>query len=421
MTGLLRRDSAYTAEHAGVWAVTVANLLLAAMLFLLAMNFGQDWYYVAYVAFAAYFILSREHFKLDLGCAMLFGFAVCLVIFWPDGRATYLNILKQLTFPLLYILGFNVAGRVGGNGVGTFASRESVALFFLTAVSLGCFAHLVLNYSINFGATSRYVVDYWTRQLLSATGQAAIACLPIGFFCGILFTNAKVPAKIMSLAGLAVVLAYNLVLAGRTIIVMTVAVLAVAYLVRMSLSDVGRKWRSTIIVVLVAAACLYAFTADMFGLRTMVLGSNLSSRFQDMAVGEDGRMAYKAQHLMLLPSYLWGGSNVLELTGGYAHDLLLDIFDAGGLPSFLFMAWFVALVLIRCVRLMANGAVSARTKTLFSAVLVALAIEFFVEPILYGMPWLLALFCFVGGMVSRMAADCSGVAAAPDSLDGVLL
>ena len=421
MTAPVLQSSVSSTGRTTFGAVTVANLLLAVMLLLLAMNFRQSWYYVAYVAFAIYFILGREHFKLDLGCTILFGFAVCLVIFWPDGRATYLNILKQLAFPLLYILGFNITGKQAGSAPGAPGSRESVALFFLAAMSLGCFAHLVLNYSINFGATSRYVVDYWTRQLLSATGQAAIACLPIGFFCGILFTNAKALEKTLSLAGLVVVLAYNLVLAGRTIVVMTIAVLVVAYLVRMSLSDAGRRWRSTIIVMLVAAACLYVFTTDAFGVRTMVLGSNLSSRFQDMGVGEDGRMAYKAQHLMLLPSYLWGGSNVLELTGGYAHDLLLDVFDAGGLPSFVFMAWFVALVLVRYVRLMANGAAGATTKVLFSTVLAALAIEFFVEPILYGMPWLLALFCFVGGMVSRMAADGQDVAAPLDTLGGVPL
>lgn len=387
--------------------ITFTQAVLAILLFFAAMNFKEQWYLISYFAFFALFLLNKGNIRLSGDELILCGFAISLLVFWPEARTSYSGILKQLTYPMLFVLGYNAVGTIECTGLTRdkpSAVNYGALALFVCAMSLGCFTHLLLNYLINFGAMSRYVQDFWTGELLSATGQAAIACLPIGLFCGLVFCGKSNLVRVASAAGLFIVLSYNLILAGRTIIVIVLIVLLVALCARLIYSRFTKSLIVLLVALLIVIGCIAAFQNDLFGIRTELFGSNLYNRFTSMGIEEDGRLSYRLQYLSLLSTYPWGGSNMLAEVGGYAHDLLLDVYNAGGIVAFTFMLAFIFKIACYTVQFLKGRGVAFQMKVLLLCELCAIALEFCVEPIIYGMPWLLGLFCCLGGMLARGCA-----------------
>lgn len=385
----------------GVGAVEVADVLVLVLLFLAAANAFQYWFYFAFFALLVLIIFNKLRIKVGFLLFSLIGFSLSMAIFWSEGHITFLSTIKQFIYPATFLVGYSLI--VGPNStlpLGSTQARERRLIAILCAVCLGFFFHYLLNFSLNSGLSSRSVVDFWSRSVLSATGQAAIACLPVGLFCGFLFSDMSRKVKAIGLVGLVFVLLYNLVLAGRTIIVLIILVLLVGYSYRMLSGNAKHKFRNTIAVVAFSFAAMMAFQQNLFGIQDAILGSNLFNRFQMMGVSEDGRMTYKIQHLMLMMNYPFGGNNILNLTGGYAHDFLLDIYDAGGLFAFLFAVAMLASSISLLYAFLKHEDYSIGSKTILLCVMCSVYIEFFVEPIVYGMPWLLAHFCLILGLVA---------------------
>lgn len=153
------------------------------------------------------------------------------------------------------------------------------------------------------------------------------------------------------------VLAYNLILAGRTLLAVFFVEVAVAFVSVLYVNKDGRlKWKTVFVVIalLCCIAAIYSF--NMFNVRGIVEETTFYQRFfsgnYSQKIGDDDRLTYKMFYLNNMGRFLFGGTHLRSELRHYAHDLLLDGYDIGGiftLVTLLLLLIFSARNLIQTV------------------------------------------------------------------------
>ena len=236
---------------------------------------------------------------------------------------------------------------------------------------------------------------------MSATGQTALACIPIAVACAWLVSECGKVKKIIAVLSILLILAYNLILGGRTIIVVLIVCLVLS-LVHLIISGkfINRKKIITI-VLLICAIIALLIIFNVFGLRDAILNSNLYDRFfgeYSQELGDDSRGDRKQIYLTRFFESFWGGTKIRQDVG-YAHDLYLDTFDYAGIFSLIFVILYIISSLFRIIKVLKQKKFSFKFKQLMFCFYLVANIEFFIEPILFGMPWFFAAYCLVDGLV----------------------
>lgn len=372
------------------------------------MNVINRYYYFAYIAIALFCVKSDRKFKLDSApVAMLTVLAVSWVAFSPESAASILGLIKPFTYVLCYIVGNNLLD----DDVANSNEKTSFRLFYIaiTAVAAGSLIHYLLNWYINAEAVDRNTVDIWTGTAAAATLQAGLACLPLGLSIAFLFSKTKIWVKILSVAAVVVSLLYNLVLAGRTLFILLFAVIAVAFLHRLSMQ---KKGRLRVIVVLLAIILLVVFVyqTNLFNVREFIEDSPIYERFfaknSSSDLDEDGRMRKKLYHLDNMDKAIFGGAHNREEIG-HSHDIILDTYDEAGIFALIAILGYLGISLIHLVRCVRDKSLPFTFRNVVLCVYTVVYLEFMVEPILQGMPWFFATFCLIDGYVSRILSHNS--------------
>ena len=86
----------------------------------------------------------------------------------------------------------------------------------------------------------------------------------------------------------------------------------------------------------------------------------------------------------------------------FAHDLFLDTYDESGFFAATTLAVYVLMTVIRLFKCVTNKSLPFEFRQVVLCVYLILYIEFLVEPILQGMPWLFASFCLIDGYVCNI-------------------
>ena len=337
--------------------------------------------------------------EINITAMGLMLYAVSLICFAPMFHISVLAIIKPVAFPMSYILGY---GLCNAKENGSVVSKR----FFITVAVLaaGSLLHYLLNWLISDNADGRDSVDFWTRTALTATNQAAMASMAVGLAAALLLgSGIKWYYKLLGLAMLIAILAYNLVLSGRTLILMTAIALIVA-----AFYNIKENRRGRIIfiagIAIAVLAVFYAYTQNLFDLRTTIENSMLFGRFTGeygIELTEDSRLDHKLIFLQKILDYPMGGAHIRDMHG-YAHDLFLDSYDeAGWIAIATIFAYFVSSV-IRLLKLVYRKQIPFMVRLVALCMYITVYVEFWVEPVLQASPWLLASFCVMDGMVSIM-------------------
>ena len=398
---LNKRKSIY-AEQRLVKPVDKVTLLL---LFLGALNIINRDTYCFFIAFAWY-ILTNRKIAVSTKVMPVLVFSLMLLLFWKTARGTVTTMLSTFTYPICFIMGYGLLAKYAKT-----EDREHVFAVLVITLAAGNLLHMMLNAVSNLGVTNRNTVDIWTGTVIAATGQAGLGIMAVGVSIAVLFSDQQRKYKLLAVIALALVMWYNLTLAGRTLIVMAAATALVALAYRLSVKRSGRI-KMLIMVLIATAMVLFFYASNAFGLREAILDSNLYQRFTGNSteeVTETGRWEIKYEYVKLLLDYPFGGGKIHSAAGGYAHDLYLDTYDEAGVFAFLAVVIFIVQSLIVTVRLLKMKTVSPNLKLLALCVLLCLHMEFGVEPILAGLDWMIAFYCAIYGaiacMVGRSAED----------------
>lgn len=141
-----------------------------------------------------------------------------------------------------------------------------------------------------------------------------------------------------------------------------------------------------------------------FGLRDRIWSSALVSRIVNPSsamLGNETRAYAKLAFIRSMPQYPLGGFH-MKKRYGYAHDLLLDAYDGYGIFVFLLMLAVLAAGIWQLYVLLRRTDYARPVKAAFLLVYCAILLEFAVEPIIEGMPWLFSCYCLINGCLAGM-------------------
>ncbi len=372
------------------------------ILFLMALNAFGRFYYMAFFAAALLVIVRYEAIKLPRAMLPALLLSISLCLFSPNASVSLLGLLKQFTYPLCVVIGYNL---VDGEKL---KKRQSQTTHLTLALALGAYGHYLLNLLLNRGVVAeRNMIDFWTRTTLSATGQATMACMIVAVSVAFLFMSNGKTVKVFMVAILVSVLYYNLKLAGRTLLVLMAVALLVAFVMKLAVSE-SRAARMRLIAGIVAAALIImiVFLTNAFNLQNVIEESNFYDRFYGknaMGISEDGRFDKKLQYISVMLDHPFGGGNIRARVGSYAHDIILDTYDEGGLFAMIAILLMLLDMIIKCARIIRGKRITGDCKILTATFLTVIMLEFMVEPILQGMPWLMASYCVLYGTYGGLA------------------
>lgn len=385
-------------------AFTGLQPIILALMFLMAMNFKNRFFYLTFAAFALLMIIQAATLSLHKVMLAPLFLSVSYALFSPEAGASVLTTVKIFSYPMCALLGYNM---VCGS---TLEERERQLNIIITVLAAGSFSHYVLNMLKNWGLTGiRNTIDVWTGSVLSATGQSALACLIIGVAAATLFISKKKWHKTAYIAVLLIVLYYNLVLAGRTIFVLVAAALLLAFFLNYrSMPNAGKRLRQLISVTVAVILIMWIIRKNIFNVQSIFADSNFFDRFlktnAKMDLLEDSRLEYKLEFLRRFFDHFWGGNVLRKTIGHYAHDIFLDTYDDAGIFALISVSVVVFGNIRKSVLISKSSNVSSRTKTLLLCVTLCVSLEFLVEPIFAAMPWLFACFCIISGAQERVLA-----------------
>ena len=377
-------------------------VILLALLFLTALNIINRFYYMAFCAVIFLFLVQYDAIKLPRAIMPALLLSVSMCIFSPSVSYTLLGLLKQFTYPLCVLIGYNL---IYSNDA-RIAEKQSIILTIVLA--LGAYGHYLLNQFMNRGVIlERNMLDFMTKSVLSATGQAALAFMIVAVATALLFMPIRKLVKIPMVAILGSVLYYNLMLAGRTLFVLSGVAMAVAFVAKFIVApNPAVRIKLLVGMGIIGTMLIVLFSSNAFGIQDIIAKSNFYDRFfgdSAMGVDEDGRLENKLKYLSLMWEYPFGGGEIHRVVGGYAHDIIFDTYDEGGFFALLAIMLLLIDMVVKCLKIFRNPRVSENFTILVVTFLVVVMLEFMVEPILVGMPWLLASYCVLYGAYGRLA------------------
>ena len=385
---------------------SLSQIIILTLLLLASMNVLNLYFYFLFAAFWVSVIASFRNFVVDKLFFVLLVLSFSYLIFDPDSLSSITLIIKRFIFPMCYLMGLNFLNQ-GKNDSKTAVSREKILKTGFLIPAIGAFFHYLLNMAVNINSLNRNTVDVWTGEIMLATGQACLAIMAIGVFSATLFSESSKVSKFISAVGLLGIYTYNLVLAGRTLIVLSVMILSVALIYSVKNSDFKRNLNVIIVTIVIIVMIVLAYTQDLFGFRNWILGSNLSARFDIIQFDEDSRLANKLLYFSNMLEYPFGGGSLRNYVGGYAHELYLDVYSDTGVLGYVSIIIFVAFSSINAWNVMKKGNVSKNFKLLLLCIFVSILAEFFLEPIVQGVPWMLCSFCFYSGLLKNVCISDS--------------
>jgi hypothetical protein len=394
-------------KHSRLAEPALFTFIIMGCMFLASADFINRYYYCVFIAFFCFIGTPCRKISSNSTLAVLILFSMSILLFDPTSQTKFTYILKPFVYPICYLMGASLfkSRSASDNALVTAEYDIHMVVYVLTAGTMG---HFLLNMFINMSSKTRHVIDFWTRAEMSATGQATLAALMVGVIAAFFFSDASKKKKIIAAAAIISILGYNLILAGRTLFVL-IAILVVFAFVHRSVVTKRKFFKTLVFITLIAVAIVYLYNENIFGLRTSVESSNFYYRFfkgeYTQEINRDNRMEHKMAYIRYFWDYPFGGNQIRQLYGHYAHDLYLDTYDEAGIFALLTITIYIISSFLRMVRTMRSKQLSFETRQLVACIYVVINIQFLMEPILAGMPWLLASYCFIDGAVTYLLSE----------------
>lgn len=252
------------------------EICMLVVIFLCGMNFFAKFFYFCYIAFFLCLLSSK---KVKFSRSYIVVGLFCIIFGLYGVSSGLIEMFRRLGFFCMYYVGYNITA---GSDNGTDENSEKKLIAYVVAFSMGALLHYLLNFSLNFNLEVRNGLDIWTRAKMAATGQAALAVPALGVAAGLMVAPKNEFKRLIGIAILVAIMAYDLVLAVRYLpmIFMIVLVAAVvSYL--FTEKDKKRKRRMIFISGSAVLILLFLYIFNIFGIRTIVQVSNLYNRVSD--------------------------------------------------------------------------------------------------------------------------------------------
>lgn len=341
-------------------------------------------------------LIKKKRIRVNITAVILVAFVVAYLI--PEIAAGQRSTLRLSFLPLAFLLGYNYFD--------TIDKKDIVTSYIVIAIGMA--AHVILSIVLTMthnGFKTGYVsvyTDIWSRTITTTTGLMSNYVLFLPLFVFALSKGGKYHAFIpFSLLGVV----FGILTGNRSTLVLFI----VATIVGVLISLFNKQKRIAIIMIAMIAVLLLfvilAYQFNWFGIKSMYDNSYLAFRISftkanDASLIDSGRWDAKGMYISKMLDYPWGGGALREEVGIYAHDIWLDTWSSGGWIAFTALVVYLAGYVYRMIRfiLIVND---ISIKILFASFSVVLFMQFFVEPVLNGAPWLFISATLFDGMIAR--------------------
>lgn len=377
------------------------------MIFLFSLNFlAKPNYLLMGVSIigTAVALYKTSTFKMTIDLLLIWLFSLSyFILLTYHGRGSIGAMLTYMIGPVLsFLIGYSIVN-----------FKNEFIFKTIMAIVLGNFIHGFLNMTSYFrlyGFTSsiigsRVLPDIWTGKVLSATLQGTYYTLisSLLFYSLILLINKKRKelALVILLSTVFSLLA-TFIMGNRTLI----AIIFITFLSNFILySALTRKKPRYIIKIIFFIAifvlAIYLFyTNNIFSIRKFVEGSTWYMRSNTMVVNEDPRIQVYQRAMLQMFEFPFGGYR-MDLGLSYAHNLWLDVLYATGLIPFFFLIVCTFKLIKNLVQLLKQKNTDIEFKIFIFSVYTGFLLNFMVEPILEGVPYMFLSFCLVNGMIRK--------------------
>ncbi|MBE6916158.1 MAG: hypothetical protein E7471_05965 [Ruminococcaceae bacterium] len=374
------------------------NTVVGIFLFAAFMNLITRNYYWVFFSFAVFVITPDRKFGLNFSTFCLFVLTISMILFEPERRNSITSLLQCFAFLMAYLIGCGFSSKSNDLQAGSKIIEKCIYL-----CAAGFFVHYLLNFFSNIDSLERNTVDFWTHDIVNATGQASLACVCVAVSIAALFSKTGLIQKIFAVVALLLVVSYNLILAGRTLLIIMVILFLVATVFR-SISLKRNIIKDVLVVSAILTVLVLLYNANVLGAKSTFEDSNFYFRFYEQdasGVAEDPRFEFKLLYLKNFFKYPFGGTHIRTTFAHYAHDLYLDGYDQYGIFALLSILLYIISSIVRLFKLLRHSHVPFHTKQLVLCTYLALNIQFMIEPIMQGTPFLLVAYCFIDGTLSQ--------------------
>lgn len=379
--------------------------LVFALLFLAAMNFGAKFFYFVTLSFLIMFI-KRGCMEFDSTSILYLVLSTLMGLYnLKEGWLSFLRCFAPFCF---YMVGMNLISDVSTAIPDSqkVDNAQKKGYLILTVISLGAFVHYALNFLYNIGnSMGRNTNDIWTGSRMAATGQNALICLMLGLSCAILFLPPKKWHRWAGAACILLMLAYNMVLSCRTMLIMLGILLVIGMMYPRKNTPYSTQLLEYLTVsIIICGIAFLVYKLNIGDIQRIIRESALFSRFEGFftsLIDNESRTHTKMLFLTQMGDYPFGGCHMRSMYA-YAHDLLLDAYDEYGIFAFCMLCCVLITGMVQLISLLHRTSYTESFMLILLLIYCAILLEFTVEPILVGMPWLFSCYCLINGCVAGM-------------------
>ena len=337
-------------------------------------------------------IIIRSRFEFLF---LFFSFLIYFFTLFVQSRASFsaYHIIRIfLGSTLAYIIGIKVCrGKV----------QKVDKLVYIIAISGLVHGLLNLISTTTLSTSSRYVNNFWTGGITTATLQGTYFTCSLAIAVVWLF-DPDFRKKILGGIFAVIALINSFMTASRTAVYLFVILFIILYFYRAfkkgSTRGFLRVLMRTVLGIFFVFFVLYqAYNLNVFGIQTKFASTFLGIRISNIS---------NENSLSRFETWRMGLQDMISNPFGhvktqYAHNMWLDFGVNGGVVPFLFLLAFSISSLINCYRFLKNNAFDESTKTIILTVYIAYNLNFMVEPILDGVPFMFFMYCMICGAVQE--------------------
>lgn len=377
------------------------------LIFLFALNFLAKSNYLLLSVIATGIIVAiykKATFKMTVDLLLIWLFSLSyFILLTYHGRG-------GIGAMFIYMI-----GPVGSFFIGYCILKSSNKFIFKTvmAIVFGNFIHGLLNMIMYFrlyGFTSsvigaRALPDIWTGKVLTATLQGTYYTMiaSLLFYSIVLVINKK--SKVLALVILLSIgfsLLATFVMGNRTLIAIMLITFLSNFLLYSALNKKSPKYitKNIAYIAILALGIYVIYTKNIFSIREFVEGSTWYMRSNIMVANEDPRLALYQRAISQMFDFPLGGYK-MNLGLSYAHNLWLDVLYATGLIPFFFLIIYTFQSIKNLIRLIKQKNTDVEFKIFIFSIYTGFFLNFMVEPILEGVPYMFLSFCIINGMIRK--------------------
>lgn len=380
-----------------IFKLDIFKMLLLSILFLFCLNFmnkGTYLYFILVLAFIVWMYAKRIKISITNEFFLLL---LCFISYFLIYNIHFsIGLQMFITHCLGPILGYFI-------GYHIINKKSNICINNISVVIVsGLFIHGMLNMFLFFsnGITSRSVPDIWLGTPIAATLQGIFfTCVCSLLFYSIYIIKSK-KNKVIVLLSILFSIYSSLRTASRTLLVITIVTFICNVIIYMYINKIrfNKIFKLIISVFLIISTIIVIYKFNIFNLKDFYEGSEFYNRINSdyiTTLSEDPRYEMYKKTIIGIYDNPIGGDRIDGVR--YAHNLWLDVGKKVGIIPFTLLILYTVMTLITMIKIIRNNNIEIKFKYLFASIYISMILNFMVEPILEGFPYIFTIMCIFNG------------------------